>query len=111
MAPLWHFMEECASWYGTPGCVRPDKLDVSALDHPQWDWATVAVATCSANCDLSDSEWTVAPEATAGLNIARQSSSAQLLQSDEIDKAGTSCRVDATSGEKAMQTCVGQQLP
>ena len=90
MAPLWHYFEETMAWYGPDD--RPAKLDATALQHPAWDWVTVAVATCSRSCHgCQDGQYIVAEECVAGFNLlqgvdacapARTKAMAKVLQGD-----------------------------
>ena len=62
-------MEECVAWYDELGLSQPAGLTTGFATHPDWDWATVAVATCSASCDLK--EGGVVEEACMGYNLKR----------------------------------------
>jgi hypothetical protein len=76
MAPLWHLFEESVQSYGDS---LPPQLDASVLQHPHWDWLTVAVATCSASCQQQDESFVVAVEAVAGYNMMTSSPKGSLL--------------------------------
>ena len=89
------------AWYGAHD--KPERVDASALQHPEWDWVTVAVATCSRSCLAGAGErYGVADECVAGFNLmqdvglrapARVAALAQALrgeQSGDGDVAGGS---------------------
>lgn len=67
MGPLWHFMEESMHWYGSEA---PERTSVNVLQHPEWDWLAVAVATCSKDCRTSD-ESCVMTEHAVGFNLLK----------------------------------------
>lgn len=51
MPPLVHYLEEAAAW-----TQDDDTYDTGQMVHPptSWAWATVAVYTCSGNCETVD---------------------------------------------------------
>jgi len=63
---MWHFMEECCDWYAELGMQVPSGTRV--LNHPLWDWITVACFTCEASCDAGGAAWSVCEEHVAAFN-------------------------------------------
>jgi hypothetical protein len=87
MSPLWHVFEQSIHWYGD---TLPPHIDASVLQHPHWDWQTVAVATCSASCQQQSESFVVAEEAVAGFNLTTGSSpkDSLLSQFESLHKSG-----------------------
>jgi Programmed cell death protein 2, C-terminal putative domain len=69
MAPMWHFMDESLAWYREADHDRPKRLDATVLEHPEWDWLTVAVATCAASCHAGPERHAVVEEVVVGFNL------------------------------------------
>lgn len=69
MAPLWHYFEECLPWYDGLATPRPEGLCTDVLQQPQWDWLTVAVATCPESCEEQGVAVSIREEAAAGYNL------------------------------------------
>jgi hypothetical protein len=74
MAPLWHFVEECIPWYEQLSTPVPEGLATAFLQHPEWDWVTVAVGTCPKSCHVGHEAWSVVKESCVGFNLMRAAS-------------------------------------
>lgn len=92
MGPIWHFIEESMRWCSS---AVPVKTSISPLQHAEWDWLTVAVATCSRNCTAAAGTC-VAREHVVGFNLVKHP--AQGLQQGDIAQfAHDGASTDASS--------------
>ena len=70
LSPMWHFMEEAATWYDGIAYTAPGRLDATVLSHSTWDWEIVLVFTCSESCQAGGESVCLAVEQVAAYNLA-----------------------------------------
>jgi hypothetical protein len=87
LSPMWHFMEEAASWYSPEGVPAPAKLDVSIFQHPRWDWASVVVMTCPRSCHVGCDTWCVVKEEVDAVNLLEGARVANIHESLAVHAA------------------------
>lgn len=75
LSPMWHYMEEAATWYSDYVPASP-ALDTSIFQQDGWDWASVVVLTCESSCHAGEESWCVAPEEVVAFNLSHEHSRA-----------------------------------
>lgn len=70
LSPMWHFMEEAATWYDDIAYKTPRRLDTTVLSHSTWDWESVLVFVCADSCQVGGEDVCLALEHVAANNLA-----------------------------------------